>query len=235
MSFLETQKTFKLESFPASIQLVQYNSDYYKSDLFLKLAPQQQQPDSFNQWVIQRQAQFLAGRLAAQNSLHANNYKPVNIGIGSHKQPIWPSGVIGSISHASNISISTVLDTDMHSGCGLDIQALLTVDEIKHSISIILSQQDQIIFPTLKDSLANSQLETLIFSAKESYFKSVFNSIGKYFNFNDISIISLDTQHQTIKLRSHNSSVIKPPIELTVYYHFLLLNKIQHVITYAVY
>jgi len=228
------QLELALKTIPASIQLIEYNPAHYRLELFSE--QQIKQEKYFSQWVLARQAQFLAGRIAAKNALQAISHTPENIAIGKHREPLWPKGIIGSISHSNHVSIATAqVKTEQTKGCGLDIQTIFNQEESTKVLPIILSQQDQASFNKHKNHFYENQLATLIFSAKESYFKTVFNQVKEYFDFNAVSIQSIDLQNKQVILISNASSPIHPQITLTVYYDFLVINGDSHIITYSVY
>jgi len=236
VSFLINQQQLEFKRIPAPVQLIHYNPTHYCLHLFseqFKIMP----PDVLGQWVLKRQAQFLAGRIAAKNALSSIFVTSENIAIGQHREPLWPKGVFGSISHSGDVSIATAQCqsdvTEATIGIGLDIQAVFDQEEQAKLLTIILSQHDQILFEKVKSSLPENHFLTLIFSAKESYFKAVFSQVKEYFDFDEVSIESIDLQNNQLTLVNANST-INPEIMLVIHYEFLILgNNKSSVITYC--
>jgi len=198
MCFILEQKTFKLSN-KLVLHWVEYDLDAYKRDLFSQfvITP----PSELADWVKKRQAQFLAGRIAAKNSLPVD-YKHQTVGIGQHREPLWPKGIMGSISHGKSISIALSQEKNI-GGIGVDIQTTFSDKEAKISRKIILNHTEKELLRENPFDLSHKQLLTLIFSSKESFFKAVFSQVGGYFDFKDVSVMSVDTQALQIRIVTH--------------------------------
>lgn len=71
-----------------------------------------------------RRAEFLAGRACAHRALGALGRDGVGVGRGPAREPLWPPGVVGSISHAGDLAVA-VAATDSHAwGLGVDLEPL---------------------------------------------------------------------------------------------------------------
>ena len=237
MSFIVKQGSFTLNTIKQPIQLIQYDPDHYSSQLFS--THDIQQPAQLSQWVTKRQAQFLAGRIAAKNALQAmlftgkNNEKPQNIAIGKHREPLWPANIVGSISHNGNISVATTADIQQNTrGIGLDIQRIFSDEETMKNSHLILSQSDQALFQKGVDSFSENQLAALIFSAKESFFKAIFNQVGEYFDFDAVSVIAINGQAGELTLVSHTAlgSVIKPGNSFNINFELFTCQQQEHIV-----
>ncbi|ASG63896.1 hypothetical protein CEW81_17980 [Kluyvera genomosp. 3] len=112
-----------------------------------------------------RQTEHLAGRIAAVHALRAFGEKSVP-GIGKNRQPIWPEGLYGSISHCGNTAIAIVARTPV----GIDIEAVFSPQLADELASLIASEEELAVLrhSTLPFPLAL----TLAFSAKESLYKA---------------------------------------------------------------
>ena len=185
------------------IHFIGYDSDHYHDQLYDEY--EIHRPTDLSKWVPQRQAQFLVGRLAAKKALTSHKVSPLDtqIGIGDHREPIWPSGYIGSISHSGQISIACVEQRQTaRSSIGIDLQNNIDEAMQEKISSTILTDKDHF---TVKKGVANlseSQLFTLIFSAKESVFKALFDDVGEYFDFKAVSVEKIDCSSQQITLKT---------------------------------
>ncbi len=187
------------------IQLIRYDINHYSDNLYS--AFHIDQPPQLEQWVTKRKAQFLAGRVAARESLRTIGSTDTIIPSGLKREPIWPKKLLGSISHASGFSVASVMRHEALStyGTGLDVQEILTSKEIKSIKKATLTTRDQIFFEKKVKGLSDNQLLTLIFSAKESFFKAVYKNIGQYFDFDVISVKDLDVESQKMTLVSETT------------------------------
>ena len=184
------------------IHQVDYDANGYHDGLYDEFGIRR--PVGLLKWVPQRQAQFLAGRLAAKQALtsHKTTLAESQIAIGNHREPIWPTGCTGSISHSEQTSVACVnQQLTERGGVGVDIQSNINKDTINKIASTVLSEKDSLIMKRGVADLTESQLFTLLFSAKESVFKALFNTVGEYFDFQTVSVenIDFDLQQVTIK------------------------------------
>ncbi|MCX9070519.1 MULTISPECIES: enterobactin synthase subunit EntD [Citrobacter] len=144
-----------------------------------------------------RKAEHLAGRIAAVHALREFGLKTVP-GIGTQRQPVWPQGLFGSISH----SASTALAVVSRQPVGIDIEAIFTPQTATELASSIVTHAE-------KELLANSGLSieqalTLAFSAKESAFKATRTSRQADAGFTQYQIVVL--QHNQMILRAHHQT-----------------------------
>ena len=71
-----------------------------------------------------RRCEFLAGRACAHAALRAIGGDGLPIGRGAMREPLWPSGVVGSISHAGGLAGAVVAPAGAAWGVGLDIEVV---------------------------------------------------------------------------------------------------------------
>jgi 4'-phosphopantetheinyl transferase EntD len=80
-------------------------------------------PDAIARSVVKRQAEFFYGRLAARLALAGQDMNHVNLPVGRSREPVWPAGWTGSISHTTGIAGAIVAPTGSSrcKGIGLDL------------------------------------------------------------------------------------------------------------------
>lgn len=127
----------------------------------------------------QRKQEFLLGRLAAnfaiQKTLKTNKIFIINQ--DASRAPIWPSDLIGSISHSDSLIIAVACKKDAYLSVGIDIEKKgRTRPEVGRFILTDLDIKSV-------DGISESDLLTLIFSAKESLYKALYPLVNKYFGF----------------------------------------------------
>lgn len=143
--------------------------------------------------VPKRQAEYLAGRLAARDALALWGCQ-LPVGMGGAREPLWPQGFVGSISHQGTSAVAAASPTSHCSGIGIDLEGWLEPDIADQIWPGILSGQER--QRLVSAPLTWSELVTLIFSAKESLFKALYPSVGRYFDFLDVALLELDLRHQ---------------------------------------
>ncbi|NRA80054.1 MAG: 4'-phosphopantetheinyl transferase superfamily protein [Pseudoalteromonas sp.] len=155
-------------------------------------------PNNIKNSVKKRQAEYLAGRYVASKALTELGHHVTNIPTGKHRSPIWPKGVLASITHTNELAACAVKHDSKHQYLGIDFENWLT-----HSIasqisrSLIHTNEEELLFKNNKNKIL---LFTLIFSAKESLFKALYPSVGFYFDFSAAKVISVDYRKREFKI-----------------------------------
>ncbi|WP_258609692.1 4'-phosphopantetheinyl transferase family protein [Mesorhizobium sp. AR10] len=80
--------------------------------------------------VESRRREFAAGRACAAEAMKALGLPLEPIGTATDRSPVWPEGIVGSISHSGSIAgASVALRSSGIRAIGLDIEELLPLDE----------------------------------------------------------------------------------------------------------
>ena len=225
--FVTNRRSFQVAHFTNPIHFIEYNAGVYGDDLYSRYSIQK--PANFNTWRLPRRAQFFAGRLAAKQALRASEELVEDSGkqilIGRYREPLWPSNIIGSLSHSNQYSIATVKPKASNkSGIGLDIQSLIDTDTQNAISSSILTQQDSVLLNKAIEDLPKSLLFTIIFSAKESFFKAVFNIVGDYFGFDAVTVVAVDMDSSCLTLKTETNLGLLMPKGFALNVAFTTLN-----------
>jgi len=70
--------------------------------------------------VPARLAEFAAGRRAARAALRDLGWSAMAVPMGPDRAPVWPAGLVGSISHCNNRCVAIV--SAAHLGLGIDLE-----------------------------------------------------------------------------------------------------------------
>ena len=145
--------------------------------------------------VPKRLCEFLHGRRCARAAMATLLPSDAlsQLGIGDHRAARWPSGIIGSISHTSAMAAAMALPACLaHHGIGLDIENVLDVAGTAAVHKIVATAAELDLLAPLAAEYSTELALTLLFSAKESFFKATHKDIGHYFDFDAISLEWLD-------------------------------------------
>lgn len=187
----------------------QFNSEGFTPEMhqYLKVAAE----PSLNKAVLKRRSEFLAGRYVARLALEYLNIRSFGLGIGQHRQPLWPAGVAGSISHTNTQALCVVSPSLCYLGIDSELQlAPEQAREISASIAT-MDEYKKITEKGMDFSLAVS----LLFSAKESLFKAIFPRVGRYLDFSTSVLVDIDTKKRLLRLRLQQDLQ-----EETGFYHY---------------
>ena len=158
-------------------------------------------PASVARSVNKRQAEFYYGRLAARQALEALGIPAFEVAIGASRQPIWPAGAIGSISHTHTHAAAVALRRSDVSGVGIDLEHIARPDATAALSATTVDAGELQYLEALTHLLPISTLLTATFSAKESLFKAAFNEVGRYFDFSAARVFLVDPDAGIIRLR----------------------------------
>ncbi|WP_394816075.1 4'-phosphopantetheinyl transferase family protein, partial [Clavibacter michiganensis] len=67
-----------------------------------------------------RRAEFVTGRVLARRALAALGRRPGSIPVARDGAPVWPAGIVGSITHCVGLRACAVGRRDEHAGIGID-------------------------------------------------------------------------------------------------------------------
>lgn len=149
-------------------------------------------PEGSEKFAPKRKYEFIAGRICANTSLDKLGIKNFRVNSGLNREPLWPKGVVGSISHTKNFAISVV--SKHYKALGIDAEKIMTKERYQ-------SLNKQFLDDSERELIANdSKLGTLIFSAKESLYKALFPHIGTFFGFHDARVQEINQESLMIKL-----------------------------------
>jgi enterobactin synthetase component D len=202
---------------PAAV-LIAYDVEAFDVSAFGRLGVEM--PESIGRSVRKRQAEFFMGRLAAgdavgvilgagrehpspMNRLLQERDRPlqgVQIGVGESRQPVWPAGVVGSITHAGRFAAAVAAADAGMTGIGIDIERRIGAETCQSVEDTVLKPAEKALLHSLAGEVAYDMLLTIAFSAKESFFKGSFASVGTYFDFDAVEIVALDAIGGTLEL-----------------------------------
>ena len=132
-----------------------------------------------------RVSEFAAGRLCARRALREFGIDGRPLLAGADRQPLWPAGIVGSISHTAGYCVAAVADARAFGAIGIDVEAVGDV---------IVEIWPTVFLPCERHRLAALSAperaieSTLIFSAKEAFYKAQFALVAERLDFHDVRI-----------------------------------------------
>ena len=172
--------------------------------------------------VTKRQAEFFAGRLAAQRALALFGLSHMEIRTGPHREPLWPLGLHGSIAHHQYLAGAVAFQQPPGRGAafGIDIETILCESKLPMMMGMVVSKAELACLQRWHGQLTLNKLVTLTFSAKESFFKAAFPLVGRYFDFDAVAVKHVDPAKQclTLVVRQSPSTAIPVGTEVTVHF-----------------
>ena len=72
--------------------------------------------------VTKRKSEYFIGRYMASIGLKKMQVNTLHVPIGKHREPIWPSGVTGSITHTKDMAICVLANRNQLDYLGIDLE-----------------------------------------------------------------------------------------------------------------
>jgi len=132
--------------------------------------------------VPSRKKEFAAGREIALIALAKIGFHESSLPVSQQRFPVWPNGVVGSISHTSTMVGVAVAPRSHYSSIGFDLEIEGAVDP--ELCSVILSESEK----QAADESPAADFATTIFGCKEAVYKAVNPITSEYFDFLDVRI-----------------------------------------------
>ncbi len=148
-------------------------------------------PPSVARSVHKRQAEFYFGRMAARSALAEHGVHGVEVAIGAAREPVWPVGFIGSITHCLHFAAAAVAPCGELHGIGIDAEWAASPSEVRALKQEVLDAGERALLERLPSNLPIGVLTALVFSAKESVFKATYASLGRYVDFSAARLVHL--------------------------------------------
>ncbi|NOU52884.1 4'-phosphopantetheinyl transferase superfamily protein [Pseudoalteromonas sp. JBTF-M23] len=173
-------------------------------------------PQKLNNAVPKRRAEYLAGRVCAQAALAKMGIKHVSIETAQDRAPIWPDGIIGSISHTQGIALAMTAPAHQLKGLGIDIEKPMSQTQETKLKGQILHPLETAIHATLAEHVPCPL--TVMFSAKESVYKALYPSVKRFFGFEAAQLIDFDSQRLLFAITEPLSQTIHKGMKVEVLY-----------------
>ncbi|NUR63823.1 MAG: 4'-phosphopantetheinyl transferase superfamily protein [Catenulispora sp.] len=136
--------------------------------------------------VEKRRREYITARHCARLAMARLGLPPVAIGTGGNREPLWPAGVVGSMTHCDGYRAAAVARSVDVPGLGIDAEphgALPT------GVLDTIARPDEV--PMLEAlAAARPQVwwDRLLFSAKESVYKAWYPVAERWLGFEEASL-----------------------------------------------
>ena len=151
-------------------------------------------PEELLRAIPQRRLEYQVGRWCARAAL-------TDVGVGmipgrtESGGPVWPTGIVGSITHTGGYARAAVAWCSDAVAVGIDTERLLSPRRARLVAATIADAAEVTI--GVKAGLSDCEALTLAFSAKEAVFKCLHGLVGRHFGFADARLLRVDGQHRT--------------------------------------
>lgn len=144
--------------------------------------------------VDKRRREFATGRWLAHRALEQLGAASIPILSGANRQPIWPEGVVGSITHCRGYCAAAVAFASDLAALGIDAEEH---EPLPRDILGVVARPEEQQWIAARAAGA-IHWDRLLFSAKESVFKAWFPIMRCWLGFEDATIV-FDQEAQTFR------------------------------------
>jgi 4'-phosphopantetheinyl transferase EntD len=172
-------------------------AEAFEDDPAAKLFPEEQAVIA--RAVESRRAEFATGRSCARTALTRLGQPPVAVLQGPRGAPQWPEGVAGSITHCAGYRAAAVVMTSDVVSMGVDAEPHEPLPD-HGMIDLIASETERARLADLAARMPEVYWERLLFSAKESVYKTWFPLTRRWLGFEDADV-TIDADEGTFIAR----------------------------------
>ena len=146
--------------------------------------PLSKSEESYMQAAVEsRRTDFATGRRCAVQGLNQLGLSVSSLDRGSGREPLWPGGVVGSITHCEGLCAAAVSLAAHVRFLGIDAEPNVPLKEkILERISSASERE------SIRETEASGFSGKTLFSAKEAIFKAFYPAVHAYFGFEEVEI-----------------------------------------------
>jgi len=164
--------------------------------LDIQLFPEEER--SLGRAVEKRRREFVTGRACARRALEKLGVASAAIPSGRNGEPVWPPGVVGSITHCARYRACAVARLGEVASIGIDAEPNAplpdgVLEDVAFGTELELAAAD---WPV--------QMDRLLFSAKEAVYKAWFPLARRWLGFEDVEL------HVDMKSRTFCARLLLP-------------------------
>jgi 4'-phosphopantetheinyl transferase EntD len=151
--------------------------------------------DCIGDMVEKRRIEFTHGRHCTHRAMQLLGMPVVAIPKGADRAPVWPNGIIGSISHSGDAAAAVITQSSELAAIGLDLES---AEALSAEIAAMVCRPDE----QISDAGDRAKL---LFCIKEAVYKCIYPRIGCYVDFQEMEVL-LNEGKATFGVRSHSQN-----------------------------
>jgi 4'-phosphopantetheinyl transferase EntD len=135
--------------------------------------------------VDKRVRDFRAGRQCAHRALARLGQPLAPLINDANRAPVWPQGVVGSISHCAGLAAAAVAKTDTRRAIGIDVEP---DSPIERKLWSSITREAELAWLARLPSARAGHVAKLLFSCKETFFKLQFPTTRQMLGFEAVEL-----------------------------------------------
>jgi 4'-phosphopantetheinyl transferase EntD len=144
---------------------------------------------SLGRAVDRRRREFITGRACARLALRRLGAPVVAIPSGQHGEPLWPAGVVGSITHCPGYRACAAARSEAIISLGIDAEPNAPLpDGVLEEVAFGRERERVAERSSATQGEVQVDLARLLFSAKEAVYKAWFPLAKRWLGFDDVEL-----------------------------------------------
>src|SRR5262245_38045035 len=136
--------------------------------------------------VPRRRREFATVRYCARQALRRIGTTPAPILPDADGAPLWPAGVVGSMTHCLGFRAAVVARSDRLRGIGIDAEPHAPLPDAARDLVVRAEERTRL--RTLAEGDPGLHWDRVLFCAKEAVYKAWFPSTRRWLDFADVSV-----------------------------------------------
>ena len=133
--------------------------------------------------VESRRREFVTARRCAREALAKLGHAPTPIRSGPMREPQWPAGLVGSITHTRGFRAAAVAPRSVLLSVGIDTEPNCPLPDSIEELVTVRGEPEML--AALARAVPLTHWGRLLFSAKESVYKAWYPLTGRWLGFED--------------------------------------------------
>jgi 4'-phosphopantetheinyl transferase EntD len=155
-----------------------------REDLDIELYPEEEAV--VGRAVAKRRREFVTARACARQALAGLGRPAQAIPSGEKGQPLWPAGIVGSITHCEGYRACAVARASDLATIGVDVEPNLPLPD--GLLGDIALPEERVLLGELVRQAPRTHWDRLLFSIKESIYKAWFPLAERWLGFEDAAV-----------------------------------------------
>jgi 4'-phosphopantetheinyl transferase EntD len=136
--------------------------------------------------VESRRREFVTARRCAREAVAKFGHAPSSIRRGANREPLWPPGLVGSITHTTGFRAAAVAPRSVVASVGIDTEQDQPLPAGVEDAITVRAEPEMLAALALGFPLTH--WGRLLFSAKESIYKAWYPLTGRWLGFEDACV-----------------------------------------------
>jgi 4'-phosphopantetheinyl transferase EntD len=164
--------------------------------------------------------EFAAGRSCARMALAEFGLRGFALRAADDRQPLWPDGFVGSITHTTGMCAAAVAARHQFLAVGLDSEV---VGAPTADIWSTICRAEELAWVATLPSSERPAAVTLLFSTKEAFYKCQYPLVGEWLDFHDlhIDVLSWGEEEGAFTVRATRRLQFEQRVPLPITGHYV--------------